>query len=71
MTPDTHTDAVPNRPDTVAGRLARARLATTPGQVLLAVALAGALFGALVALQTPLAHDSLHGFRHAAGIVCH
>ncbi|HMB49553.1 MAG TPA: CbtB domain-containing protein [Natronoarchaeum rubrum] len=57
--------------DTVRSRIARARTDVTPTGAALALGLALALGFALLFLQEPLAHDSLHNFRHAAGITCH
>lgn len=57
--------------DTVRGRIEHARIALTPTQVVIGVALAAALGFTLLFMQEPLVHDSLHNFRHAAGITCH
>ncbi len=37
----------------------------------IAVALVAALGFTLLFVQDPLLHDSLHNFRHSAGITCH
>ncbi|MFW6320956.1 MAG: CbtB domain-containing protein [Halohasta sp.] len=57
--------------DTVTDRLRIARASTTPFQAATLLTFAAAITFTLVVLQEPLAHDSLHTFRHAAGIVCH
>lgn len=57
--------------DTVRSRIARAQTDVTPTIAALALGLALALGFTLLFLQEPLAHDSLHNFRHAAGITCH
>ncbi|ELY60870.1 CbtB domain-containing protein [Natronococcus jeotgali] len=57
--------------ETVRDRIDRARLELSPPQILAVVALTAALGFALLFLQEPLAHDSMHNFRHAAGITCH
>ncbi|ACV47975.1 MULTISPECIES: CbtB domain-containing protein [Halomicrobium] len=57
--------------DTVSGRVAQAQTELTPTQLLAGIALVAALGFALVFLQAPMAHDSMHNFRHAAGVVCH
>lgn len=50
-------------------RLARTELTLTQAlSVLLAVA---ALGFALALFQDPTAHEAMHDFRHAAGVVCH
>jgi hypothetical protein len=60
-----------NATDTVHGRVAEARTELTPTQLAAGLALVAALAFALLVLQTPMAHDSMHNFRHAAGVVCH
>lgn len=57
--------------DTVRSRLEQARTELTPAQIAVGVALAAALGYALLFLQEPAAHDSLHNVRHAAGVTCH
>ena len=57
--------------DSVHDRLADARIALTPTQLALAVTLLAALGFVLLFAQAPMLHDSMHNFRHAAGIVCH
>ena len=54
--------------NTVHSRLEQARMELTPTQA--AVALA-ALGFALLFVQQPMLHDSMHNFRHAAGVTCH
>jgi len=57
--------------DTVHGRIEHARVELTPRKVAIGLAIVAALGFALLFLQEPLAHDSLHNARHAAGITCH
>lgn len=57
--------------DTVHDRLRSARTELTATQIAAGLAIAVALGVTLAALQDPLAHDSLHTFRHGAGITCH
>jgi hypothetical protein len=57
--------------DTVHGRIEHARIELTLTQVAIGLALAAALGFTLLFMQEPLVHDSLHNFRHAAGITCH
>lgn len=57
--------------NTVHGRIERARTRLTPTQVAVGLALVAALGFALLFVQEPMLHDSMHNFRHAAGITCH
>jgi cobalt transporter subunit CbtB len=57
-------------PDSVDRRIARARAELTPATVV-AVALLALLGAVLLFAQDPAIHDSLHEFRHGAGITCH
>ena len=57
--------------DTVRDRIEYARIALTPMQVAIGLALVSALGFVLLFMQEPLVHDSLHNFRHAAGVTCH
>jgi cobalt transporter subunit CbtB len=57
--------------DSVHDRLTDARIALTPAQVAVAITLLAALGFVLLFAQAPMLHDSMHNFRHAAGIVCH
>lgn len=57
--------------DTVHGRITEARTTLTPTQVAIGLALVLALGFTLLFVQDPLVHDSVHNFRHAAGITCH
>jgi cobalt transporter subunit CbtB len=54
--------------DTVHGRIAHFEPSRAQLLGLTLVVLLGA---ALVFAQTPMLHDSMHNFRHAAGITCH
>lgn len=58
-------------PNTVHGRIERARTELTPVQMAAVLLLVAALGSTLLFVQEPLVHDSLHNFRHAAGITCH
>lgn len=57
--------------NTVHGRIELARRELTPTQVAVGLALVAALGFALLFVQEPMVHDSMHNFRHAAGITCH
>lgn len=57
--------------NTVHGRIDQARTELTPTQVAVGLALVAALGFALLFVQEPMLHDSMHTFRHAAGITCH
>lgn len=57
--------------DTVADRFDLARSELTPTQIAAGLAFGAAIAFTLLFLQDPAAHDAMHGFRHAAGIVCH
>ncbi|MDY6818485.1 MAG: CbtB domain-containing protein [Halobacteriales archaeon] len=57
--------------DTVHGRIEQARMELTPMQMVLGLALVIALGFGLLFVQEPMMHDSMHNFRHAAGITCH
>jgi cobalt transporter subunit CbtB len=57
--------------ETVSDRLELARAELTPGQIAAGLALGAAIVFALAFVQEPLVHDSMHNFRHAAGITCH
>jgi len=57
--------------NTVSARFEQARYELSARDVALGLALVAALGFALLVLQDPLAHDSLHNFRHTAGITCH
>lgn len=57
--------------DTVSDRFELALGETTPAEIAAILAFGAAIAFALMFLQEPLAHDSMHHFRHAAGIVCH
>ncbi len=75
-TTDVTADSAPTIPtgnagDTVQGRLDIARREATPAQIATAFALVAALGFALLFVQEPMVHDSLHHFRHAAGVTCH
>ncbi|EMA19611.1 MULTISPECIES: CbtB domain-containing protein [Haloarcula] len=57
--------------DSVYDRIERARASLTGPQIAIAVALVAALGFTLLFVQDPMLHDSLHNFRHSAGITCH
>lgn len=57
--------------DTVRDRIETTRSTLTPLQAVTLLTFATAITFSLLVLQEPLAHDSLHNFRHAAGVVCH
>lgn len=57
--------------ETVHNRFERAKADVPLSVALMAVVLAAALGFTLLFLQDPMVHDTLHDFRHAAGITCH
>lgn len=57
--------------NSVATRYALARQALSARDVAVGLALVTAITFALLVMQDPLAHDSLHNFRHTAGVTCH
>ncbi|WP_436930801.1 CbtB domain-containing protein [Halosimplex halobium] len=57
--------------DTVHGRVEQARMELTPTQAAAGLAFVAALGFALLFVQEPTLHDSMHNFRHAAGVTCH
>ena len=57
--------------DTVADRIDTARAEITATTALSIFGFGATITFTLLLLQEPLAHESLHNFRHAAGIVCH
>jgi hypothetical protein len=57
--------------NTVHDRLRLARTELTPAQILSALLAVAALGFVLVMFQGPTAHEAMHNFRHAAGVVCH
>ena len=57
--------------DTVHGRLALARTNLSPAQAAATLLSVAALGFTLLLLGEPTAHEAMHNFRHAAGIVCH
>jgi len=56
---------------TVHDRIDHARTNLTPTQMGAGLVLIAILGMALLFVQEPLVHDSMHNFRHAAGITCH
>jgi len=57
--------------ETVHDRIGTARDDLTTGQFVAVFAFVAALAFTLLFLQETLAHDSMHNFRHAAGVICH
>jgi cobalt transporter subunit CbtB len=57
--------------DTVHGRVEQARVELTLTELVVGLALVAALGFALLFVQEPMLHDSMHNFRHAAGVTCH
>lgn len=57
--------------ETVHNRFECAKADVPLSVALMAVVLAAALGFTLLFLQDPMVHDTLHEFRHAAGITCH
>ena len=58
-------------PQSVGGRVAQATDEFEPLYLAALVAVGVALGFALLFMQEPLLHDSLHNFRHSIGITCH
>ncbi|MFA9517172.1 CbtB domain-containing protein [Halopenitus sp. H-Gu1] len=58
-------------PGTIHGRIDHARVEFTPTRIALGIMLVAALGFALLFIQEPMVHDSMHSFRHAAGVTCH
>jgi len=57
--------------ETVHDRIGTAHDDLTTGQLVAGFAFVAALAFTLLFLQEPLVHDSMHNFRHAAGVICH
>ena len=57
--------------DTVRRRVDIATSALSGTQMALGLALLAALGFTLLFVQEPMVHDSLHNFRHGAGVTCH
>lgn len=57
--------------ETVATRVELARNELTATQILAGLTFGTAIAFTLLFVQEPLVHDSMHNFRHAAGITCH
>jgi len=57
--------------DTVRRRVDIATSALSGTQMALGLALLAALGFTLLFVQDPMVHDSLHNFRHGAGVTCH
>lgn len=57
--------------DTVRNRIGQAKTDVAPTTAVATLIVAAALGFTLLFLQDPMAHDAMHNFRHAAGIVCH
>jgi cobalt transporter subunit CbtB len=57
--------------DAVTDRIERARVESTPAKLAVGLALVAAVGFVLLFMQDPMVHDSLHNFRHAAGVTCH
>lgn len=57
--------------DTVADRIDTARAEISPSTAVAIFAFGAGLTFALLLVQEPLVHDSMHNFRHIAGVVCH
>lgn len=57
--------------DSVFDRIERARVELTPAKLAVALALVAAIGFVLLFMQDPAVHDSLHNFRHTAGVTCH
>lgn len=57
--------------DTVHDRIDLARAELRPTQLAAGLLLVAAMGFALLFVQEPLVHDSMHSFRHTVGVACH
>jgi cobalt transporter subunit CbtB len=57
--------------ETVHDRIAVARTDVTGTQLALGIGLVALVGVTLLFVQEPMVHDTLHNFRHAAGVTCH
>jgi cobalt transporter subunit CbtB len=57
--------------NSVSARVEHARHELSAHDVAIGLALIAGLGFALLVVQDPMVHDSLHNFRHSAGITCH
>lgn len=57
--------------NSVSARFEHARHELSARDVALGLALVAGIGFALLVMQDPMVHDSLHNFRHTAGITCH
>jgi cobalt transporter subunit CbtB len=57
--------------NTVRERFNNVQASLTTTQLAAGLLLIAAIGSTMLFLQEPLVHDSLHNFRHAAGITCH
>lgn len=57
--------------ETVSQRIDEALIEVTPARLAAGLGLLLLVGAALLFAQEPLVHDTMHNFRHGAGIVCH
>lgn len=57
--------------DSVRDRIQQATSELTPLHLAIILLLVAAAGFTVLFLQDPLAHDSLHNFRHSLGVTCH
>lgn len=57
--------------NTVRERVDHVQTSLTPTQMATGLLLIAAIGSTMLFLQEPMVHESLHNFRHAAGITCH
>lgn len=57
--------------ETTKHRIEQAKAELRLSQIAAILAFGSAIMFVLAFLQEPLAHDAMHSFRHAAGIICH
>lgn len=57
--------------ETIGSRFAIAQSNLSSIQIAVVLAFSAAIVFTLMFLQEPLVHESVHNFRHAAGITCH
>ena len=57
--------------ETIGSRFAIAQSNLSSVQIAVVLAFSAAIVFTLMFLQEPLVHESVHNFRHTAGITCH
>lgn len=57
--------------DSVQNRFVQAQIDLTASQIAMGLLLLTVISFVVLFMQDPLVHDSMHNFRHVAGITCH